>query len=161
MKGKLWILAVPALLLPVVVLNVVMLIKSSGSNAVAVEPDYYNKAVHWDEHLREQENSRALGWKLELGLVPESAGVARLNVMLRDSAARPVEGAEVKVEAFHNALSDQRLELTLVGRDSVYTSPLELARPGLWEFRLRASRGVELYTSVRRLDLSPSLFKGE
>ncbi len=156
MKGRLWILAVPALLLPVVVMNVVMLIKSTGSSAVAVEPDYYEKAIHWDERVELEAASRALGWQLELELQP-GEDAPRLQAVLRDSSKSLVIDAEVEVEAFHNALSDRRKTLRLAFDDSLYHADFPGNRPGLWEFRLQARRGEELFTATRRLDLGPVL----
>ncbi|RMG47929.1 MAG: hypothetical protein D6718_02660 [Acidobacteria bacterium] len=120
----------------------------------AVEEDYERKAREWDRIAEERARSAALGWHVSLAAGPlVLRGRTDIGVVVTDGDGRPVEGAEVHLETFHNARAAHRLRAQLApvapGR---YGAALPLDRPGLWEFRLRIRRGPDLYVgSIRRM----------
>ena len=82
-----------------------------------------------------------------------SRGEHALSLRLRGREGRPIEGASVAVQAFHNARASALLELELGPAPDGYQAVLSPQRPGLWEFRLDIRAGGERFTSVQRLSL--------
>ncbi|MEL6544011.1 MAG: FixH family protein [Myxococcota bacterium] len=59
-----WLLA--GLLLSGVAMNIAMVLRASNDPSFAVEEDYYQKAVNWDEYREQLRKSEALGWQFTL-----------------------------------------------------------------------------------------------
>jgi hypothetical protein len=75
-----------------------------SDRSFAVVPDYYDKAVHFDERRAALDASRKLGWALSFAFEPAtddapSAIVARLT----DRDGRPVADADLQVRASSRA----------------------------------------------------------
>ena len=154
-KGLGWALA-PVGLLGTMVLGLgVMLGYALDDPGFGVEPNYYEKAVHFDEHQALERESRALGWSIELesNTDPQSAHIA---LTLRDRDGRPIEGATVKAVAFPNARSSQIHELEFRGAGAGrYRTQVSPWRPGVWEFRFEVVRASARFLQVMRVDLEP------
>lgn len=138
-----------SLLLISVGANVFLIMRATDDPSFAVEPDYYDKAVHWDESQAAKQASRDLGWRAEIEAAHEG-----VTVELVDALGRPVEGAEVQIVAFHNARARDRLVDTMrpagPGR---YDLRRRLERSGIWEIRLTARRGDDRFLHVVREEL--------
>ena len=143
-RGWYWPLIIIGLLVSGIAANLTMLMLASGDPAFSVEPDYYAKAVKWDEHMAQERRNAELGWVVEL--VPSPA---ELTVRLTDREAHPVVGARMTVEAFPVARGN-RIVSTDLAEDAEhrYAAAVALNRPGLWEFRLIARRGADTFTAV-------------
>ena len=147
----------PALIVGALVIHVVASLATvfiaTSDPSYAVEEDYYQKALAWDDRRAQERHSRELGWQLEVEVAPAAAGndpflVARLT----DGNSQPLDGARVAVAAFHNARADQilRAEPAAAGAGS-YACPLAMRRSGVWELRFTVDRGGERFTrTVRR-----------
>ncbi|MBL8745267.1 MAG: FixH family protein [Phycisphaerae bacterium] len=110
----------------------------------AVEPDYYSKAVKWDERSRQSSENRRLGWVLTLS--QENPG--RAVVRLADDRGGAIAGARISAVAFANARAAERTDLAF--RDDgagVYSAEFRPARVGLWRFRFEAEHGADRFTS--------------
>jgi nitrogen fixation protein FixH len=152
-KGLGWALAPASLLATMFVGLGIMLSYALDDPGFGVEPNYYEKAVHFDEHQALERESRALAWSIELesNMDPEGAHIA---VTLRDHDGKPVEGAFVKAVAFHNARSSRLYELEFRGAGAGrYTSLVSPWRPGVWEFRFEVVRASARFLQVMRVDL--------
>jgi nitrogen fixation protein FixH len=117
----------------------------------SVEPDYYEKSMHWDETAAQIRANQELGWSVEIEPDAQvgALGDRRLACRIRDRDKRPVRGATVDLITFHHAYAAQRVELALVEESpGVYVGRPRMARPGLWECRLTVHRGVETFTHV-------------
>lgn len=138
-----------ALLLVSVGSNVYLIVRAHDDPSFAVEPDYYAKAVHWDESQAARAASASLGWRATVAATHDG-----VEVELSDEQGRPLEGAEVGLVAFHNARAKDRLstflEPTAPGR---YAVKRRLERPGIWEIRLSAQRGEDRFLHVAREEL--------
>lgn len=111
---------------------------ATGDPSVSAEPDYYAKAVAWDESVHAREASRKLGWTADI-TVPAPGQVA---IALTDSGRSPVAGAAVTIEAFPNIRSSQRQALTAVeAAPGRYVAAFDCTHTGLWQFRIQATRG--------------------
>ena len=154
--GRLWAW-VPALLLVALVgTQLVVLARVLEDPSFAIEKDYYQQAVDWDAHQARERRSRALGWQATAAADPVPAsGVTRLSVRLTDARGQALVGAQLSILAFANTRSAQGiqevLKETTPGR---YEASLGRARSGLWEVRLHAVRGADVYEAVLRLDIN-------
>ncbi len=123
----------------------------------ALEPNYYDKAVHWDRAQAEASASRALGYRLELTepLTVAADGHIDLRLSLVDRQGEAVTGAEVTAVAFANAAASRTQRVVLreisAGR---YQAELRQGRTGLWELRLAVTRGAARYQQVLRRDVA-------
>lgn len=121
----------------------------------ALEPNYYDKAVRWDEARAAARRSSETGLTIELAPLLESSGVAEIQLELRDRDDQLVPGALVEVEAFPNAYASRIERVTLrevaPGR---YTGELRRAVHGLWELRVRATSGDARFQQVLRRDMA-------
>jgi hypothetical protein len=122
----------------------------------ALEPDYYDKAVHWDRAQALARESASTGLKVTVDrLIRSSDGSVALRLRLVDRDARPVVGASVAVEAFPNAFANrvERLALSEVA-PGVYVGRLPRAVLGVWELRLTATSGTLRFRQVVRQDVT-------
>jgi hypothetical protein len=140
-----------------VVASLVTVFIATSDPSYAVEEDYYQKALAWDDRRAQDRHNRELGWQLDVEVAPAAAGSdPTLVVRLADGNGQPVAGARVAVAALHNARADQilRAEPIAMGAGS-YACPLAMRRSGVWELRFAVDRGGDRFThTVRRhLDL--------
>jgi nitrogen fixation protein FixH len=151
-RGRIWAW-VPALLLGGLLgTQLIVLRNVLDDPSVATEPDYYRKAVAWDEQRALARRSAALGWRAAIALEPaERPGATRFTVQLTDSAGNALDGALLTAQAFANARAGRMLPLSWVERaPGVYQSELGNALPGLWELRLQATRGGDVFQHTSR-----------
>jgi len=117
-----------------------------------VEPNYYEKALRWDEHRAQLAKNDELGWRVRI-LVdqPESVQAERpVRLLVTDAAGAPIEGASAHVEAFHLARSSQRLHADLPQvAPGQHRAILPVTREGRWEFRYEIRRGDEVFADVQ------------
>ena len=68
-RGWQWPVAVGALLALGVGANVVLMLVARSNPSFAVESEYYDKALAWDDRQRQQTHNAELGWTatLEVG----------------------------------------------------------------------------------------------
>ena len=146
-------LIVGALIIHVVASLVTVFIATSDPS-YAVEEDYYQKAIAWDERRAQERHNRELNWQLDVEVAAAAAGSdPTLVVRLADGNGQPLDGARVAAAVFHNARADQilRAELAATGAGA-YACPLAMRRSGVWELRFVVDRGGERFThKVRRL----------
>lgn len=143
-----WPLFVAGILLVSVSVCTVTVIASLSDKSYAVESDYYERAVRWDETAREREASEELGWTSEASvLVGTNSGEVRLTLLDANGAA--VTDASVRVEAFHHARRGDAVRTLLHGGEGgVYTAPMEVAKEGLWQVRVRAQSAAGLHVAT-------------
>ncbi|HVY28940.1 MAG TPA: FixH family protein [Polyangiaceae bacterium] len=123
----------------------------------ALEPNYYDKALHWDRSQAEAAASRELGLKLSLSkpLRLSESGKLELELAITDKSGASYGDAEVKVEAFAVGRASQLHELSLrelaKGR---YAAEIDSKTLGLWELRVSVKKDRDHYREVLRHDAS-------
>ncbi len=147
-----WPAFVVGLLLIQVTISAVTLSVALSDRNFEVEPDYYSKALHWDE-LRAADVSRA-GWTAELSLGAKNDSGRALRLRLRDREGQPVANAAVNVLFFHHAHATERCLATLhpMGAGE-YAGELALDRPGVWEFRCSIARAGDTLTYAHQIEV--------
>ncbi len=140
--GRLWPWAVGLVLGVTMAGNIWVMRLAGADDSFAIEPDYYQKAVAWDEHARDREAQARLGWTLKAEVGPADARGARLmtaTFRARDGAS--IDGATLSGECFHNAVASCRVPVTLLptGRAGEYSAVVPMARSGEWTLDLKAT----------------------
>lgn len=139
-----------------VVMCVVAITLATRDPSVAVEPDYYQKALHWDDSQAAKARQAALGWAInvEQGATNEM-GETTLRLRLTDKAGQPLAAASVSGEFFHRARANTRASFSANQIElGLYESKLRLGRPGMWEFRVTATREADSATFTKVVELS-------
>ena len=153
-RGWYWPVGLAALLVGSAGANIALVFVTSRDASFAVEPDYYAKALAWDETMAQQARNEALGWSLGLRLEPTGErGRMTVAVRLTDGAGAPLPGARIAIETLHNARASRVLAAVLEARGLDYAAAMPLARPGLWEFRVRVTRGPDVFTATLMRDV--------
>ncbi len=139
-----------------VIASLVVVYLTTSDPSYAVEEDYYEKAVAWDEKRAQDRLNHDLGWLLEFDVTPPAkpGDQPTLELTLLDADGGPLTGAAISVETFHNARANDRVRdvLTDAG-DGSYVASLPMRRNGRWELRFTVSRGKDTftYTETRHL----------
>ncbi len=113
---------------------------ANSDDSFAVEPEYYQKAVRWDERAADRARAESLGWTAQVRLVDDGGHGVRVTIV--DAASNAVPGVEAEVVAFPAARASERrrLELTRLD-DGAFVAPFSPTVGGVWEFEVRASDG--------------------
>lgn len=153
-RGLYWPIGLAALLVGSAAANIALVVITARDASFAVEPDYYAKALAWDETMAQERRNEALGWSLGLRIEPAGErGRVTVAAGLADRAGAPIQGARVSLEALHNARASRVLTATLEPRGGGYAAVMPLSRPGLWEFRARVTRGADVFTAILTRDV--------
>lgn len=149
-SGRCWPVLILALLVGGAGANIALMVIATRDASFAVEPDYYEKAVHWDDVMRQETRNAALGWSVAVRFDPApTRGQVRVAARISDRDGAPVERATVQVTAFHSARASRVFTSTLAPESNgSYSAPLPLDRPGIWELRLRVQQGDRVFTRV-------------
>ena len=128
---------------------------SLNDPSFAVEDDYYQKALDWDQTMEQMRANKALGWSLDLDLerVAKTDGTRALDLRVLDREGAPLENCIVSLLYFHNARAGQRFEKTLAAQGDTYSSSLPMRRPGVWELRFKVERGESVFTETLTREL--------
>ena len=148
-KGSLWPWIIAGALALHVVASLVVVFVAASNSSYAVEEDYYQKALHWNDKRAQDRTNEELGWILNLTVRPAATPEEEptLEVNLTDASGEPIDGAVVAVETFHNARADDilRANLDAIG-EGVYRTALPMRHNGRWELRFTVDRGQENFT---------------
>ena len=156
-SARRWIAFIVALLLAPILVTVVLVARVAQDPSFAVEPDYYQRSLAWDEVMAQERRNLELGWSLHLVRDPRAVppgGASPVEIGLSDRAGRPLDGATVRVTAFHNARAAEVLQANLAPRSTGrYLAALPIHRPGLWELRFTVRAQGERFTRSLRADI--------
>jgi len=145
--GTIWPIVIAGALGLHVIGSLVMVYFATSNESYAVEPDYYQKALHWNDKRAQDHHNAELGWQLEFTVEPAAPGqYPTLRAELTGMDGEPITDAAIAVEAFANARREDILTATLNAADSSYLTTMPMRRDGLWEFRFSVTRGDELFT---------------
>jgi hypothetical protein len=148
-----WVLFPFAMLGFSVVLAVVTVQAALHGQGAAAEPDYYGKAVAWEDVQRQRAANDRLRWNVTPSFAPSETDrrVPRLELAIADKWDLPIEGGVVAVEAIPVKAVHLGGEVALrelaPGR---YAGDLPARMDGQWEFRVRVDREGERYTDTFR-----------
>lgn len=141
----------PLFLLGLFSINIFMvtttIYKSVTDETFAVEPDYYAKAMAWDDRRAATRTAEESGLIVNAATTPE-----RVLVVLSNETG-PVTGALVEAEYFHRARASDRRVVTLVETaPGAYAAPAEVTRVGLYDLRLTITMGDRVTACTRTVE---------
>jgi nitrogen fixation protein FixH len=155
-RGWRWPAFVVVLLLMNAGLAAVMIYYATTDKTFAVEPDYYRKAMNWDTYAAMHDASAKLGWSVHLRVRPaeDARGRPRLVLNVADRDGEPVSDVQFRGIAFHRARASERIALAFANAgNGEYECEAAMSRPGLWEVRLIASRGRDVFETIEQVEV--------
>jgi len=135
---------------------VVMVIVATHDSSFAIEPDWYQKGLHYDQAVQQQRENRRLGWSIKLDVGRPLTGTNQRSVscMVLDQAGKPVENAKVDLVAFAHLRGSNRTSSVLLPHGGgAYQGTLAFDDPGTWEFRLVITRAAETFTQIVKREI--------
>lgn len=151
-KGSLWPWVLGAVLAAHVVGSLVVVAIATTDPSIAVEENYYQKAVDWDQTRAQLLTNSKLGWSLGLVVTPpmQPGEQPLVEVRLADRDGNPLTDATVAVETFHKARSADIIRVTFVAAEDpgLYTASPAMRHDGLWELRFTVDRGADHFTQT-------------
>jgi nitrogen fixation protein FixH len=157
-----WPIGIALILGGTVAGNLIMMRVANDDPSMAIEPDYYKKAVDFDSTMAQERRSNALGWTAVSSMDSIVNGrPTRVHVRLRDASGASVSDATVQVTALFNARANDLQSGSLQREtDSSYSVPLNIRFPGEWEVRVDAVRGSEHFKTTSRVNASLAAGQG-
>jgi nitrogen fixation protein FixH len=158
-KSLRWPIAIVGIIALHATAMVAVIAIATRNPSFSVEPDHYQKALGWDRLAARKQASDLLGWKAEVtsDAQLDSNKTRRLECRIVDHEGKPVTGATVSILAFAHARGEERVRMDLREAEAgAYTAQAPMSRPGLWELRLSALRGPDLFTTTVMHTASPS-----
>ncbi|HEX8916406.1 MAG TPA: FixH family protein [Humisphaera sp.] len=131
---------------------------ATRDRSFSVDPDYYRKAVKWDEAQAERRASEQLGWKAEVRPADraDATGQRAVALSLTDAAGQPLPVAAIEVLYFHHAHGqDAKTAAVLADPTDGRRFPATLAMPhaGTWEFHLTAKSGTQTFVKTETVEV--------
>lgn len=135
-----------------VLLMVVAVTIATHDRSFAVVPNYYQRALNWDQTQAEKRASEKLGWhvRVEASSQVDPIGRRTVSFVLTDADGKPLDHAVLDVEYFHHAHGDEekQVKLTPDATDpSHFTVLLPMRYPGNWEFHFTVTAGGKTFVS--------------
>lgn len=156
-RRRRWPWIIVGLLAAHTTLMIVFVVIATRDKSFSVDPDYYGKAVHWDDLQAQQRASDALGWHAILR--PEEStdtnGARTIVLELTDSAGSAIPATAVEATYFHHAHGDQVRKVAFApsasdARQFAVRAPM--SHPGMWEFHVTARAGDRLFVKTLTVD---------
>lgn len=124
----------------------------SSHARAGVTPDYYQKALHWDDVRRQQRINQDLGWAVTLtpDVLTDIRGNRNLLVQVTDAEDEPIDDADVRVSVYHAVYpGSTRASAPATLDDNGYRLTLPMRRGGLWHITVDITRGDERFVQSR------------
>jgi len=154
--GTFWPVIIAGALGLHVLAMMVMVSFATSNDSYAVEPDYYRKALNWDDKRAQDHRNNELGWQLTFAVKPVDPGIdPTLRVDLVDEHDTPIYEARVEVEAFSNIRRDVVHHATVAPSNEGYEVSMPMHGNGRWEFRFVVTRGDDVFTYAETRHVYP------
>lgn len=122
-----------------------------------IEPDYYQRAVDWDQNQAAWIASRSLGWRLESRFKKPTPDTTELAIRLLDSKGTPIRSARIAAEMFHEARPSDRYTLEVVERaPGEYAAAIPVGGHGLWRLSTLARASGSVFLAEQQLERTSS-----
>jgi hypothetical protein len=150
----------PLIIVGLLVLHVVGMMSAvfiaTHDRSFVVLPDYYKRALQWDERKAQQLASDQLGWKRTLtlgtlGTLDTASKSQPVSIRLSDKEGVDLEDLAVSISAAPELEPAHAQTFTLrhEGR-GVYVGTLSVPVFGSWLFDIKASRGEQQFISTAK-----------
>ncbi|MFZ2874392.1 MAG: FixH family protein [Phycisphaerales bacterium] len=122
-------------------LVVAVTVVGASRTASPIEPDYYTKALNWDQTQAQAQRNRSLGWSVTPSVHSGPEGRPRLFLTVLDGAGNPMRAATVKGRV---PPSKEPLTFTHM-KDGVYAC--DQALPAAASLSVAVTAGFDLFTA--------------
>lgn len=134
-----------------------LIVAALGDRSFAIEPNYYEKSLGWNNIAAQRSKNKTLGWNVRVSCSASSSGAAHAPILVSvtDSAGTPLAGASVTGEAFPNARASARtqLDFSVAERAGQFAATVPVIVPGSIHLRFRVTRGTDQFTTELDLNL--------
>ena len=139
-------------------IGAVAIVLATGDPSVAVVPDYYQKALDWDQEMEARRVSELLRWRadVQIGDALNASGQRLISVRITDASGRGLDEMEGALRLYHHARAAELQEVVLESLGSgVYQGRCVMLRDGLWEveMRFRGESEAQQFVDARTLNL--------
>lgn len=166
-RPSLW----PGLIFALIGLNVsivaITIIAATSDKSFAIEPGYYDQAMHWNDHAAAKASSDLLGWTVSFRITRStthsdpSHQMPMLVAAIADRNGAPVENATLTAAIFHNARSSDRYPLDFRALTTgQYAALAPIDRLGVWQIRFKATRAGQTFIHDDSITISAELAGG-
>ena len=125
-----WITAIVGLLSANVIASVGLAVVAATGKTQII-PEYYDRAVHYDDEIDQAARNRVLGWR-----TCASISGASIVVDVRDKAGAVVHG-RVHVNGYQRAHADDKVDMALAADvDGVYRGSGRSLRRGIYDLTI-------------------------
>lgn len=155
--GTAWPLAIISLLGMNMVIVGITVYYANTSKTSGVVPDYYTKAVHWEDTQRQRAVNKSLGWVAGWeGTAAGSLAPGALVLDLKDGAGEPIRAASAQFEVFHESDDATRATGVMSQRDDgKYAAIVPLTRAGRWHVHAVIDSVGTRFTSESVMEAAP------
>jgi nitrogen fixation protein FixH len=125
-----------------VLIMVIAVTLATRDPGFSVVPDYYQRAVHWDQEQALKKSSAELGWQIKMmpSEVVDPVGRRQVSFELVDRTGAPISGAALEVIYFHHAHGHESRDVKLMqNAPGRYSQSLDMRYEGFWEFHFTAT----------------------
>lgn len=157
-RGMFWPILITTMLGAHVVAGIVVITVSVSDPSFAVEENYYEKAMDWDQTARQRATNDRLAWRVDLSPRVHAGRhpTHDVELTLSDATGAPLDGASVRIECFPNIRASERVTLNAATDANGHaTVALDPDHFGLWEFRLRITHEDSVFTHRHRTQIAP------
>lgn len=113
----------------------------ASRTASPIEPDYYTKALNWDQTQAQAQRNKSLGWSVTPSVRPGPDGKPRLFLTVLDGAGSPIRTATVKAR-----VPSSKVPLSFTHTDNgVFACDQDL--PDAASFSVAVTAGFDLFTA--------------
>ena len=148
--GTLWPWVIGGALVLHILVSLAVVFFATTDASYAIEEDYYQKAINWDEKRAQDRTNVELGWSLAFAVTPPVTPGEHptVEVDLADISGAPLAGAAIALETFHKARSEEIIRITLEPSEETgrYTASPTMRHNGLWELRFTVNRNGDRFT---------------
>lgn len=138
-----------------VILGVVAVVLATSDQSAAVIPDYYNKALAWDEQRAQREASRSLNWQLEFVETDYGTMGSGLQINIRDADQQPIPIASGTVQLYRHARAAEVLVAPIAkAEDGIVEVAGCFPHHGLWQVEIDVhDRDGNRFVESRRMNI--------
>ncbi|MBX3355854.1 MAG: FixH family protein [Phycisphaeraceae bacterium] len=130
-----------------------------SDHGTAAEPDYYRRALNWDESHAARTAGERLRWTVSPSLVASATGEITLDLSIADKWGIPISEAMVRVELIPVRAADLAIRRACVeSEEGRYTTAFPVRVGGQWEIRVEIERGEDRLEERFRRMLAPAAF---
>ena len=152
-----WPRIIVGLLVGHTALMITFVVIATRDTSFSVDPDYYGKAIHWDESQARERASAALGWHADLRSeeTADANGLRTVTLELTDAAGLPIAGAAVEASYFHHAHGREPHTVSLQADPSdprQFVARVPMPHAGTWEFHLTARAGERSFVKTLTIE---------